>query len=245
MEDKKQEEQYSPREYFEYIKGKKNRATDEDLKKVYGITMELLEKYISTGQTSFSEKLLFKVETIEKERQLVEMGIDTFVYKDDIEDFIDNVHSNVVKVIELENYEREIPDSVVETIVKTKGIFTQLYVIYTDYSKRVEKKVEKKRRDKDPILFGSFQDKEHKVINDRFYFLGDWIDEYCALTLDKMVDEMRNTRHKEIANTVSTPTTLKELKAQLAVLQRNKESFKVDNTRKKVPFFKKVRSLFG
>jgi hypothetical protein len=37
-------------------------------------------------------------------------------------------------------------------------------------------------RKKDPILFGLIEDRR------RLYFVGDWEDEYCNLTLDKIAD---------------------------------------------------------
>lgn len=48
-----------------------------------------------------------------------------------------------------------------------------------------ERKIAAEKKDKDPILFGTFQDRKQKVCVDRFYYLGDWVDEYCDLTLDQ------------------------------------------------------------
>ena len=106
----------SPSEYFEQVKERKNHITDEDLQKVYDNCLELLNKYKITGQKKGMRKLMFHLECIEKEREIVKMGIDTFIYRDDIEEYIDNVAKDTVKIIELENYEREIPDEIVELI---------------------------------------------------------------------------------------------------------------------------------
>jgi hypothetical protein len=84
---------------------------------------------------------------------------------------------------------REVPDELVDVVDKTKDIFDQFYVVFTDYTGKEERKVEKERRDKDPILFGVF--KNNTTVSDRFYFLGDWVDEYCDLTLDKMVEQYK------------------------------------------------------
>ncbi|MCD3340325.1 hypothetical protein G8T81_14565, partial [Clostridium botulinum C/D] len=102
-----------------------------------------------------------------------------FIYRDDVEEYIDNIAKDVVKLIELERYEREIPDEIVEVIKQTKGKFDQLYILFTDYTGKMERQVEKERREKDPILFGTFQDEKSRAVIDRFYFLGDWVDEYC------------------------------------------------------------------
>lgn len=111
------------------------------------------------------------------------MGIDTFVYRDDIEFYINEVASDVVKIIDIQSYEREIPDEIVEIISQVKDKFDQLYIVFTDYTGRIERKVTEERRRKDPILFGTFQNAETRSVIDRFYYLGDWVDEYCALHL--------------------------------------------------------------
>ena len=120
------------------------------------------------------------------------MGIDTFVYKDKIEDYIENVADKSVKIIELSRYMREVPDDLVETVEKTKDLFDEFYVVFTDYTGAEERKVQKEKRYKDPILFGAF--KNQRNVADRFYFLGDWVDEYCDLTLDKMIEQYKNKK---------------------------------------------------
>lgn len=211
-----QDQKLSPSEYFDAIKGLKNNITDEALVKVYENCLEILNKYKATGQWKGAKKLIFHLETIEKEREIVKLGINTFVYKDDIEAYISNVASDVVKIIDLESYEREIPDEIVAIIEKVKDKFDQLYVVFTDYTGEHERKVEKERREKDPILFGAFKDKGNSVIIDRFYYLGDWVDEYCDLTLDKMVNECEKVGKRNIAHSISTPEDIEEFKKQLS-----------------------------
>ena len=224
------DEKLTPQEYFDVIKDKKNHITDEQLADVYDNCLELLAKYKITGQTKGIKKLLFHLECIEKEREIVKLGIDTFVYRDDIEFYIDNVASDVVKIIEIENYEREIPDEIVEIIGQVKDKFDQLYIVFTDYTGKVERQVQEERRSKDPILFGTFQDNATKSVIDRFYYLGDWVDEYCDLTLDKMVNETKNVGKRDIIRTVNTPVDIAELKAQLDQLtfNENKNIYIVD-----------------
>ena len=119
----------SPQQYFNTIKEKKNKITDEELLRVYENCLDLLNKYKITGQIKGMKKLMFHLECIEKEREIVKLGIDTFIYRDDIEEYIDNVAKNTVKLIELENYEREIPDEIVEAIARVRDKFDKLYVV--------------------------------------------------------------------------------------------------------------------
>lgn len=224
MANKKKNDELSATEYFNYLKEKRQNITDEELQKLYDGYLSLVEKYKVTGQKRIIEKLRFLVDNIEKERRVVSLGINTFVYRDDVENYIDNIAKDVVKIIELENYPRDIPDNIVDIIAKTKDIFNKMYVVFTDYTGTVEKQVAKERREKDPILFGTFQklrdDKRNNsgtVLNDRFYFLGDWEDEYCDLTMDKFLQEVG----KEKLQTIVIPTNTNEIREELERLDDN------------------------
>lgn len=239
-----EQKELTPSEYFEIVKERKQTVTDEDLSRIYDNCLAMLNKYKITGQTSGMRKLLFHLESIEAEREIVKMGITTFIYKDDIEEYIDNIAKDVVKIIELEKYEREIPDEIVAIIAQVKDKFDQLYVLFTDYTGKVERQVEKERRAKDPILFGTFQNEKTRTVIDRFYFLGDWEDEYCDLTLDKMVNEVQVSKERNIVRTIKTPQDIEELKKQLDQLTPSIDGFRIDSSKKK-GFFKKISSFLG
>lgn len=247
MENIKQNEM-NPQEYFNYVKGKKSTITDEELLKVYDNCLELLNKYHITGQRKAMRKLLFHMECIEKERKIVKLGINTFVYRDDVEFYIDNVAKNTVKIIDLASYEREIPDDVVDIIAQVKDEFDQLYIVFTDYTGEVERQVIKERRQKDPILFGVFEDVKSRSVIDRFYYIADWEDEYCDLTLDKMINETKLVGKRNIPRSISTPKDIHTLKAQLASLEEQDSigSFvmTMEPPRKK-SFFRNIQKAFG
>lgn len=46
-----------------------------------------------------------------------------------------------------------------------------------------------KEKAKDPILFGVIQGSR------KLYFIGDWIDDYCDLTLEKMMKTIKDKEH--------------------------------------------------
>ena len=236
----------TPQQYFEEIKDRKHHITDAELVKVYDNCLDLLNKYKITGQQKGMRKLMFHLECIEKEREIVKMGINTFIYRDDIEEYIDSVAKDTVKIIELENYEREIPDEIVEVVATVKDKFDQLYVVFTDYTGKVERQVEKERREKDPILFGTFQNPSNRTVIDRFYYLGDWEDEYCDLTLDKMVNETEKAGKRNIVKTISTPKDIEELREQLSSLSEINGNFIVSATEakpKKRGFFANIKTF--
>ena len=202
-------EKISPSQYFDCLKNAKNDITTEALKESYSVFLKLAEKYTKLGQKESLKKLCFLADTLKKEEKLIELGITKYIYKDVIEDYIENVADKTVKIIELSRYMREVPDELVETIEKSKDLFDEFYVVFTDYTGKEERKVEKERRDKDPILFGVF--KNNSNVADRFYFLGDWVDEYCDLTLDKMVEQYQENKGYSPAVETKIPETTDEL----------------------------------
>ena len=250
------EEKFTPSQYFNYIKNSKNTITTEALKKSYEVFLKLAEKYNKLGQTESLKKLCFLADTLQKEEKLIEIGITTYIYKSTIEDYIENVADKTVKIIELSRYTREIPDELVETVEKSKKLFDEFYVVFTDYTGLEERRVEKERRDKDPILFGVF--KNSTSVADRFYFLGDWIDEYCDLTLDKMIEEYKEYNYESPTCEDKIPETSEELvevlKKMYKIEDENKitltgesiaiSSYKVDNEIPKKGFFDRIRSVF-
>lgn len=224
---KEKDKTISEREYFNYLKKNLQTTTDQELINFYNGCLNQVDKYKITGQKRVIEKLRFLVDCVSKERELVKLGINSFVYRDVIEDYIDNVSKNTVKIIELENYPRDIPDNIVNIIAKTKDIFDKMYVVFTDYTGSTEKQIAKERRDKDPILFGTFQmvrgngRNSGNILNDKFYFLGDWEDEYCDLTMDKFLREVGREKLQEFG----TPTNDEEIKAELMRLDDNFRRF--------------------
>lgn len=261
-ETEKKNQEITPSQYFDFIKGAKNTITTEELKKSYEAFITLAEKYNKLGQTESLKKLCFLADSLAKEEKLIEMGINTFVYKDTIEDYIENVADKAVKIVELSRYMREIPDALVDTIEKVKPIFDELYVVFTDYTGKEERKVEKERRDKDPILFGVF--KTQGTVADRFYFLGDWVDEYCDLTLDKMVAQYSEKNGYSPVVKTEIPESAEDLVAILKTYKVNENKkdgyiltsntsnasfdvlpYQVDpQVEKKNGFFSKIRSVF-
>lgn len=240
----------NPDTIFEDLKSKVKHITYKDLQQIFDFCLQLASKFKATGQVRALQKLLFVMDSIEKERHLVQFGIDRYIYKDEIDYYIDNFSNEhkPIKIIELENYNREVPDEIVEAVQKTKDIFDQFYVLYTDYSDLDGKRVEAEKRSTDPILFGVFINQQKRVCVDRFYVLGDWIDPYCDLTLEAFVTNMA-TKGRDANHSIYQPESVDELRAYL-----DQAKLKNDNTNiefsfpptaaKRQSWFDKVKSWF-
>ena len=61
MEENDSLKEMTPYQYFQFVKSKVNEINDEDLNKLYSITLELLEKYKKTGQVKAAKKLDFHI----------------------------------------------------------------------------------------------------------------------------------------------------------------------------------------
>ena len=190
VEEKKEKEILTPSEYFEKIKGMKNFADREELQAFYDTAMSKFKKYMITGQKEPARHLFNLCKLAQREMDILDAGIDTFIYRKDIDTYVEKVADECVVCIELENYQRDIPDDIVDKLVmcKEKNLFDKYYIFFTDYTGEHRSKVEEKKKAKDPIIFGNclIEDK----VSDRMYFIGDWVDEYCSLTLDKMIQAM-------------------------------------------------------
>lgn len=256
---KEDERLLSPYEYFKNVKDKVQEMNSEKLLTTYNNALHLAEKYKQTGQKKGLIKLLFHIESMMKEKEIIDAGITKYVYRDDIEEYIDQVAEKQCVILDIASYEREIPDEVVEAMNKVKDIFDEFYIVCTDYHGTLSKRVNKERREKDPILFGAFINRSKGTLNERFYYIGDWVDEYCDLTLDRMVAEMKKETNKDVVNkVVSIPETAEELSAQLNQLKIEVNDSEIDGMSeihlvtsdvdlegKKKGFFDKVKTFLG
>lgn len=193
------------------LKQQKQVIEDAELQRVYENAQVFANKYAETGQTEALKKLIFVLQTVTKERELLKLGFNQFIYKDAIDAYIDQVSVKPIKITELCNYVRDIPQEIVDKVKLTKGIFDEFFVVYTDYTSKEDRRVEAAKRERDPILFGVFLDRNAHVCNERFYYIGDWIDEYCDLTFDRMLTDLGKYNVKP--GSIETPKTIDELKS--------------------------------
>ncbi len=150
-----------------------------------------LEKAVETaeknGQVAFSEELLKKLLVLCREAELWAMGKKIFLERETYNQFRYKTEKPVA-LTPLKNYARPIPGDVLaekDRCDKAKLFDGYAVMHYDDKETVKETEQEKKeRREKDPILFGVIQD------SDRLYFVADWEDEYCDLTLDDIIDRL-------------------------------------------------------
>lgn len=176
---------------FKFVKSKLTKIQQDELKKRLSKLASLLKYSEEMQQWAIYEESATKILEITREQEADLLGIEKFVMKQDVEKFIHNVRERVVKLKELSEFPRIIPDKVRKRLkgLQEKGLFDEYWVLYTDLTAPAEqiKSNKEKIKEKDPILFGKFNN-----IPNKFYYIADWIDEYCDLTFDKLTDKLTN-----------------------------------------------------
>ena len=181
----------STEEFFKGLKDsfshiKKKRESD-----VVDFYLNHISQAQELGQTSLVESLVGIQSTVKSELSLLSCGISKYVTEGDIIKFykltdIKNLHLTWIK-----NFNRIIPFDVFDfkKAADLCKIFDNYVVLHTDITgvSVKETAAERKARiekEKDPILFGVFKGSK------KLYFIGDWEDEYCDLTLEKVMETL-------------------------------------------------------
>ena len=217
----------TPTQYFEMLKGMKKEVTEEDIENVLNNCLELMKKPKITGQKKMAQKIYEQSQILMRELKAIKAGFDTYVLREDILHYIKNIAKKTVKIIELENYERDIPDEVIDKLVEAQPFFDEFFIVFTDYTGEAERTVEKEKRDKDPILFGVVHHpNKDKVPTNRMYFIADWVDEYCDLTLEELCLQYQGDMKRGITHKNKIPTTLEELKE---IFEKQEKESEINN----------------
>jgi hypothetical protein len=146
------------------------------------------------GQEALFEKLAAGINAFRMETQLVAMGLTKFVSEEDIVRFYKQSQRGL-RLDYVRNFARTIPETVValKTRADELGIFDAYVVLHYDPNAKSFAETEKeKAARKDPILFGLMSGR--RVL----YFVGDWVDELCDLTLDQIAETLGKDAVKSI-----------------------------------------------
>jgi len=162
-------------------------------------SVEFYTKAIETakdnGQIAFLEILRDKKDGVLAEAKLLDVGEIKYVTEEDVVSFYKkaNLGSKMLKMTWMKNYARMIPDEVITEKKKydVEELFDNYVIMHFDkYDTSTQMTKAEVEKAKDPILFGVLKGTRN------LYFIGDWIDEYCDLTLDKFLStlEMEDAR---------------------------------------------------
>ena len=188
VKSKELEEMYSLNviEFFAQVKGltKANKSTYVDRLAGYIVALKNCD---TSGQLAMKEKLLRDMVVNKYESVLYANDLYYVMTEDQIVEFVKKTEKGV-RLTYIKNYMRVIPPEVIDKVTKTNAleIFDNYAILHYDpdclaFGETIEET--KKRRD--PILFGLIRG------SNKLYYITDWIDEFCDLTLDKFVETLQ------------------------------------------------------
>ena len=108
----------TPDEIFKKLKENKHSVSEKELDDYTANLQVLAAEFIQTGQTAALDKLAFLMSCVEKEKQALAVGVNQFVFRDDIDEFLKrrDIEESSIKLIELSDYPRRIPVDVQQKI---------------------------------------------------------------------------------------------------------------------------------
>lgn len=149
----------------------------------YSIAMKQAEQ---AGQVALLEKLKKGLTVYHGETKLFAIDSKKYVTEADLVRFIKQAKKGL-RLDWVSNFIRMIPLEILDRKVKMDelGIFDNYVVLHYDPDKKswAETQAEIAAR-RDPILFGLISGSRN------LYFVGDWIDEKCDLTLEQIIDQL-------------------------------------------------------
>ena len=158
---------------------------------------QALSRAHSAGQTALFEQLFAGLNAYRMESQLLAIGMARYLEEADLVKFYKQSKKGM-RLDWIKNFARQIPPDVLVKKMRADdiGIFDNYAVLHYDPNEKswAETEAEKARR-KDPILFGLMEGR-------RLYYVGDWMDEYCDLTLDQIADAIGKDAVKDVATEI-------------------------------------------
>ena len=158
-----------------------------------------LRKAIENGQTALKERLDKMVLAVRAETQLVALDMAKYLEEDTLVEFVKKSPKGL-RLDRVANFTRVIPDDIYakKKLADERGVFDNYCVLHYDPQGKswAETHAEVQAKKKDPILFGLIEGRR------RLYYVGDWVDEFCDLTLDQIADAMGKEKVLEISKTV-------------------------------------------
>lgn len=183
VEVKEDEKYMDALQFFSLVKAssKESVATYRDRVSDY---LKSIHNAVTVGQTALVEDLLRGLVTNKYESVLFAEGLYYVVNEQQMVSFVKQCEKGI-KLEYVKNFTRPMPQDIVDKIAKINQleVFDNYVVLYYDPDGKIYKETAKEEaKRKDPIIFGVIAGSE------KLYYVADWIDEYCDLTLEAFID---------------------------------------------------------
>jgi hypothetical protein len=195
----------SPDNFFRSVSASLKDLNEEDFQREQKNLQTLYMQAKANGQKALVERLESQRERIERELMLKSLGY-LYIEEEDVIKFAKQ-SSRALKLDWIKNFSRVIPDRAVKKLSDARTLEYEKdmhkikvfgnYVIMHYDPNDIGTELTKKEKTKDPILFGVMRS------SNRLYFIDDWIDEYCDLTLNKMLCQLDLNPNDRVLTTKS------------------------------------------
>lgn len=149
--------------------------------------MIALKRANDMGQTALAEQLSAQIFNNKYESLLQAEGFHYKISEEQLVSFVKKTEKGV-RLDYIKNFTHNIPDEVYKKKIKADSVlvFDNYCVLYYDpdlksYKLTKEEEERIRRKKSDPILFGMINGSRN------LYYIADWIDEYCDLTLEEFI----------------------------------------------------------
>ena len=184
-----------------------------------------VEKYLKAihnakliGQTALAEKLMREMVANKYESFLYSEGYYYVVTEEQVVNFAKKSERGI-SIDYMKNFIRPIPSDVVDKISEADQleVFDNFVIMHYDpkgQAKQLTAKEEQAKR-RDPIVFGVIAG------SNKLYYITDWVDEYCDLTLEKFVDTLKTTKEELIGDEEIKAEKTKQHEEEKSTLKKN------------------------
>lgn len=188
----KKEEEIPPMDalkFFSLVKAssKESAAAYKDRVSKY---LTALHNATNIGQTALQEELIRGLITNRYESVLFAEGYYYAITEEQMVNFVAQCEKGI-KLSYLKNFNRPIPQSVIDKVAKLNDleVFDNYVVLYYDPDGNIYKETaQEQAKRRDPIIFGVIAGSR------KLYYIDDWVDEFCDLTLEAFVDSLGITK---------------------------------------------------
>ena len=180
------------KEFFDSVKDNIDEISYNNVNEILNKYSTILENAEHNNQIALIERITDYAETLKFELILSSSKFNKFLTEEDLVKFynVASVHEKYKTGLNLtyvKNFIKVIPEDI--TNLKKEAdelkVFDNYVILHYDYTGKTisDTKAEAIKR-KDPILFGVIKNSKN------LYYIGDWIDDYCDLTLDDIIKKL-------------------------------------------------------
>lgn len=203
--------------FFESLKNGINELDKKNIDEILSKYKTVLRNAKDNNQIALMEKIMDYVRTLKHEAALSVTKFNKYLTEEDVVKFynIASVHekySTKLCLTYTKNFVKVIPEEVTNLKKEADAlkIFDNYVILHYDYSgnavEHTKKEAEEiERKKKDPILFGVIRESK------KLYYIGDWIDDYCDLTLDTIIQKLGKSTESATITAESIKTNIDKI----------------------------------